>query len=65
MQTRILRGPYADLFPRGRQTVNQPAGAATPGMVIAEIRFWRGTPTQPGTPDGASPRKAADHSSSP
>lgn len=30
-----------------RQTVNQPAGAATPVRVIAEIRFWRGTPTQP------------------
>jgi putative transposase len=53
--THPSRTPCRPVPPRRRQTVNQPAGAATPGMVIAEIRFWRGTPTQPGEPQVVCP----------
>jgi hypothetical protein len=53
--THPSRTPCRPVPPRRRQTVNQPAGAATPRMVIAEIRFWRGTPTQPGEPQVVCP----------
>jgi hypothetical protein len=45
--THPSRTPCRPVPPRRKQTVNQPAGAATSAVVIAEISFWRGMPTQP------------------